>query len=1338
MADDWVTLPGGDVTDWRTLPSHPDPRPKKKGLLEGIKDKFLTPTVPFSPAMHKAMEEFNKEHPILSVPGQKLAGATEFGTSPAGIGLMLSGGAEGLGSGGAALLNRVVGGSMGVQGADEIHHAFKDPNLTTSERIGKGLSGAIDFGLGAHGATRALPTRGVTTPNLEHLEWLDQKELGPASVGRALPEPQRQLPRFTDTHPEPPPPPAPDAPESWGPGLAVEGGHYNPFPQISQNDMTNMTLDAIQKVQSERGIGQSAFSPHPDIDSLLSEAKNVTPSPVEELRAQNTGLSRIAPDRGVEVPAWQPDEPYTGNPYASIRVGAPTGPEAEELNYLADIKRPLTPEEQNRFRELQSKLFPNVKGDPFPSEPAPNPFSDEFPSLLPTQGQFGQTETRFAPGEARGQIAQLGPVRDEYQKFANENNTTMQGIPPERGVPVVHNPQYGGFQHHRRGNETWITSPMFPDQPIGPFSSDIVAGDWVQEVQETPTFRSRLDPGAPDYMPPSNRPDRALERLLQGVPEYQGLPEDAFYSPEEATEKWRDALALLDETPMRASIEEPPAPPSNVVPFEPKVAPPPERPLTPGMEMDLGPLGEDYPPTGDIQGIRQQQVLGQPKPFDIYKDAIGEADPTIDQPIPLPQGQMELPWSRGQGPLPTDTSVRPEDRFIAPPSGPAEPQQMSLEDQITDAEIKAYLEGEDATPPEMIDLSQYGPKGLDVTDPIKSKMDQVLYSGQNKDWINANLNGVLGANTQQLGAGEQFLKDSQEVANRRNNDTTLLGKFVGDALDITNMPPEAIESFKNEISQLPDAESLDIIHDKIIEHLNVTDATGNKARETTLSELLRATWARMRELGSTPKILPDEPPPSTTPPVKEGRREFFGEKPPKFSSNDTSKKVYDPSKLKHQTAQNWGQYVKYLDERNAPDFKYREIMSTGAKANLKRGETWRDKVIKGIEYFESTVKKEDRELAGGEGPKTTSNDESKAPPFGKPGSQERWDYIAWEAGQNVRKFEAKLAKLKASGKSESQINWSSEWQNDTRTHSFKEAEREIEYLKDREEKAINYAKEQRGQVGGESPKDTANSEKINKELDKVWESLGGKPRQMELRESRGENEPKSEEPFKLTSPPKWTPEKISGEQGELKFPDPNQGKLKLRDVTGIRRADLDKILEGLKDHQEMKYLGRNYARTTLAKLENGKPGLEVIDGAPGSQVVKAYQLTFRDSTGKPIGYASISGINPEPPGVMSLAIDENSGLGQKNALLAIGKKLIELKAVIPTGSYSGYTKNLLESLSQFLDDEEPTEADTAGREERRKERLDKIREEKARRKRADEAQERARQRQREEDARSPY
>jgi hypothetical protein len=57
------------------------------------------------------------------------------------------------------------------------------------------------------------------------------------------------------------------------------------------------------------------------------------------------------------------------------------------------------------------------------------------------------------------------------------------------------------------------------------------------------------------------------------------------------------------------------------------------------------------------------------------------------------------------------------------------------------------------------------------------------------------------------------------------------------------------------------------------------------------------------------------------------------------------------------TAQRWTTLVKQLDEMKAPDELYRQIIASPNTPPLKAGETWRSRVLNGIAFFESKLKK---------------------------------------------------------------------------------------------------------------------------------------------------------------------------------------------------------------------------------------------------------------------------------------------------------------------------------------------------------------------------------------------
>ena len=68
--------------------------------------------------------------------------------------------------------------------------------------------------------------------------------------------------------------------------------------------------------------------------------------------------------------------------------------------------------------------------------------------------------------------------------------------------------------------------------------------------------------------------------------------------------------------------------------------------------------------------------------------------------------------------------------------------------------------------------------------------------------------------------------------------------------------------------------------------------------------------------------------------------------------------------LRNTTAQKWNDVVEQLDRQGAPDEAYRNIMASETATPLKAGETWRDRVVKGMQFFESKLTQASNKLGG--------------------------------------------------------------------------------------------------------------------------------------------------------------------------------------------------------------------------------------------------------------------------------------------------------------------------------------------------------------------------------------
>jgi hypothetical protein len=63
-----------------------------------------------------------------------------------------------------------------------------------------------------------------------------------------------------------------------------------------------------------------------------------------------------------------------------------------------------------------------------------------------------------------------------------------------------------------------------------------------------------------------------------------------------------------------------------------------------------------------------------------------------------------------------------------------------------------------------------------------------------------------------------------------------------------------------------------------------------------------------------------------------------------------------PDSFDDVTVRNWAEQVAQLDKAGAGDFAYRQILSTGAKDALKKGETWRGRVVRYIDQKENAYR----------------------------------------------------------------------------------------------------------------------------------------------------------------------------------------------------------------------------------------------------------------------------------------------------------------------------------------------------------------------------------------------
>jgi hypothetical protein len=103
--------------------------------------------------------------------------------------------------------------------------------------------------------------------------------------------------------------------------------------------------------------------------------------------------------------------------------------------------------------------------------------------------------------------------------------------------------------------------------------------------------------------------------------------------------------------------------------------------------------------------------------YRILEPEIDEAIPGIDRPVPPRMGQQELPLIGGIAPRPEAEDIRAlrARQLLGEDWGETrQPEQLSMEGQMKDAEILDALRREDVITPEMMDLSTYKPQEMRV------------------------------------------------------------------------------------------------------------------------------------------------------------------------------------------------------------------------------------------------------------------------------------------------------------------------------------------------------------------------------------------------------------------------------------------------------------------------------------------------------------------------------------------------------------------------------------------------------------------------------------------------
>jgi hypothetical protein len=187
-------------------------------------------------------------------------------------------------------------------------------------------------------------------------------------------------------------------------------------------------------------------------------------------------------------------------------------------------------------------------------------------------------------------------------------------------------------------------------------------------------------------------------------------------------------------------------------------------------------------------------------------------------------------------------------------------------------------------------------------------------------------------------------------------------------------------------------------------------------------------------------------------------------------------------------------------------------------------------------------------------------------------------------------------------------------------------------------------------------------------------------------------DPNVERPFK--SPTRKTLEaydaEVAAKQAEAELPEPTefQGRLNFgRVFPKIDKAFYEALAKDITPEEARRGLSHGYARSKLAKVKKGPPGLTILPDHPErASGWNSYQVTFRDNTGKPVAHATIWKSPNEGVKVSTFAADKTRGSLYGDAVLEMLHAFNKLKVTGATGTYSKHTAKLIEHLKKYVKD----------------------------------------------------
>jgi len=719
----------------------PTQKPPEQSTLGKVWTKANEALVPFSPQMHQHMEEFDKQYPIASIPGSLAAEFTESGTSPVGLALMagveaapLLQAAKYAKTAHALKAAGAIGaGAFGVSGAKEVFDASNDPTLDNWQKAGKITKGLIKLELGkigagvyGHGTTPAQAsglkkigesdqpikwnTPAEPTMGQQKFDFGQQQldlpigQHGAPSMDVRVPFDERfqrtpigitSRPGVPETRPVTPAP--------------IEGPELGPY---------GITQDHPQLPLGDEGqldLGLNLWNP---------EATNLNVRPSSDLRTTPP------------APPIEPTSPTSPSP-TPVSTEAPivtTEPRSTSTEpHIVELEGPNKKEEGNRLRaegyefhqinkngniELIRRAGPAAPAAPLPTVEPPKvgendtiDYTPDKPFSLPSKYVNDTTIANLAKAGHKflGRDSQGNGLFDKFiqdTSGASDDQALWENLRKMFGrEPTPDEVQSARDREPKIGEQTGQVA-QFPDP-----THKALMGGMGKLTDKDIRFLDSFD----DFGNPLNPADRGIESpSLPQTPEWtiekerandrlevQGAREPELL--QSLFEHWTDARARAIDSGDSISANH-----ADEMLQIVRAKQLPSNMNIPGANPDTG--AAEPPLTPEERGWTNNAAFPDQFSADRPHEVTG-----WDQAIPPQSGQQNLPLVGETPPVePSGDIGKLRARQILGENWgeTRQPEQMSMAGELGDDIINQYLKGEDATPPEMTDLSQYGPDDL--------------------------------------------------------------------------------------------------------------------------------------------------------------------------------------------------------------------------------------------------------------------------------------------------------------------------------------------------------------------------------------------------------------------------------------------------------------------------------------------------------------------------------------------------------------------------------------------------------------------------------------------------